>query len=93
MCFCKLQFTLNLLPHISHYICGKEFSQNGHLQTHFRTHTGDQPYKCDMYACGRGFSQNSNLQCHIKTHTGEVNGWTDRRRTLSGDNSSPERVR
>ena len=30
-------------------ICGKGFSQNGHLQKHIRMHTGDKRYKCDIY--------------------------------------------
>jgi KRAB domain-containing zinc finger protein len=50
-------------------MCGKVYSQNGDLQKHIRTHTGDKPYKCDV--CGKGFSQNGNLQTHIKIHTGD----------------------
>jgi uncharacterized Zn-finger protein len=42
-------------------MCGKVYSQNGDLQKHIRTHTGDKPYKCDV--CGKGFSQNGNLMC------------------------------
>jgi KRAB domain-containing zinc finger protein len=47
-------------------ICGKGFSQNGNLQKHIRTHTGDKHYKCDV--CGNVFSQNSNLQTLYHIH-------------------------
>ena len=46
--------------------CGKGFSENGSLQNHIKTHTGD---KCDV--CGKGFSENGSLQNHIRTHTGD----------------------
>ena len=51
------------------YVVTLGFSQNGHLQTHIRIHTGDKHYQCHVY--GKGFSHNSSLQTHIKTHIGD----------------------
>jgi KRAB domain-containing zinc finger protein len=44
-------------------VCGKAFSENGNLQMHNKTHTGDKPYKCDI--CSKLFSKNDILQTHI----------------------------
>ena len=34
---------IHLTFDIQVHVCGKGFSQNPHLQTHIRTHTGDKP--------------------------------------------------
>lgn len=48
--------------------CYREFSQQGGLQNHERTHTNERPYKCAD--CQRSFSQRCNLIRHIKVHAG-----------------------
>ncbi|GBM13833.1 Zinc finger protein 41 [Araneus ventricosus] len=50
-------------------VCGKDFSTEGKIGTHYRIHTGEKPFVCDI--CGKGFSQKVHFDCHYRTHTGE----------------------
>ena len=48
-------------------MCYKILPSRAHLKIHFRVHTGDKPFKCNV--CGRGFNQKGNLCRHLtKVH-------------------------
>lgn len=42
--------------------CGKIFPKKQNIRNHFRTHTGDRPYKCKL--CHKKFTQIGNLKMH-----------------------------
>ena len=47
-------------------ICHKVLSCKSALQMHYRTHTGERPYRCKI--CKRGFTTKGNLETHMSVH-------------------------
>ena len=49
--------------------CPKTFSEGGHLKTHLRMHSGENPFPCKKYP--KAFSVPSSLKTHLRTHSGK----------------------
>ncbi|KAM6899526.1 sal-like protein 3b [Xenentodon cancila] len=47
-------------------LCHRVLSCQSALKMHYRTHTGERPFKCKV--CGRAFTTKGNLKTHISVH-------------------------
>lgn len=63
--FSALQFPTGR-PNTTCRICMKTFACYSALEIHYRSHTKERPFKCDV--CDRGFSTKGNMKQHMLTH-------------------------
>lgn len=54
--------------HCSFPGCNKSFNSRWSMTRHFRTHTGERPFKCSHPGCNKEFVQKCSLTRHEQTH-------------------------
>lgn len=68
-------------------VCGKVYTWQYDLRIHYRIHSGEKPYKCEL--CGKGFAQSGAVKTHKARHHQDE---TEQLPMSSDSNSSEEHV-
>lgn len=65
----KIPKSLISLTLIAHF--RQAFLRKSDLDRHYRIHTNQRPWRCEVKDCDKTFIQRSALTVHLRTHTGE----------------------
>ncbi|XP_023229413.1 zinc finger protein 98-like [Centruroides sculpturatus] len=68
-------------------VCGKVYTWQYDLKIHYRIHSGEKPYKCEL--CGKGFAQSGAVRTHKARHHQDE---TEESPASPDSNSSQEHV-
>jgi len=52
-------------------VCKKRFPTEAYRNAHYRSHSGERPFKCTFPGCNISMAQKSNLKKHMRKHTNE----------------------
>ena len=55
----------------AHPGCGYTAVSASKMVAHFRSHTGERPFACDVPGCGYTAAESSKITSHMRIHTGE----------------------
>jgi uncharacterized Zn-finger protein len=82
----KLERTTNKSDSNECVVCKRILSCQSALKMHYRTHTGERPFRCRI--CVRTFSTKGNLKTHMNIHRSNDN--TSLTEETSGDESQSQ---